>query len=279
MREVIIPRGIANMLLCHHTVPLAMSHYLIIIMTELSITLETLGYSVSPLIGIWIIGICQNLIHSLGVIHIIEVGHCLNGEEDRLAISITSLLWNLGKQSQCTTLQTGIVVSHLAPLSRSHIIGLCIQHLRSYTSHVLAIAVVDRGGFLGNGIAEYSTEEATGMISNRLLRVFLRVPRHVHKQLDGIFHRFQVTHIQNPHPLDAIIVSQRKLFEHLLCLGHIDPLGVTGSTHVIYMVIQSPSTRMLAFLRIRNTAHISPVVVTQQHDNIIGHAHSFIIIV
>ena len=45
------------------------------------------------------------------------------------------------------------------------------------------------------------------------------------------------------------------------------------------MVVHAPTTRMLALLRIRKASHIAPVVVAKEHDDIVGHAHTRIIVV
>ena len=223
------------------------------------------------------------LVHSLRIVHIIEVGHRLYGEEHALAVGIDGSSGNLRQQTEGLTLQAGIVVSHLAPLTGSEVIGTGIQHLRSDTCHILAVAVVHGSHLtcqaLGGSPAEYRTEEALGMLRHILLGIFFRVPCHVHKQLDGIFHGFQVTDIQNPHTLDAVVVSQRQLFEHLLCLGDVQPLRITGSTDIVDMVVQAPATGVLTLLGIGDAAHITPVVVAQQHDDIVGHTHAGIIVV
>ena len=45
------------------------------------------------------------------------------------------------------------------------------------------------------------------------------------------------------------------------------------------MVVHAPSSWVLALLLVRQTAHVSPVVVAQKHDDIVGHSHSGIVIV
>ena len=128
-------------------------------------------------------------------------------------------------------------------------------------------------------VSEYCTEKAGSMLFDILLGIFLRIPSHIHEELDRIFHRFQVTHIQNPHTLYTMVISQRELFKHLLCLSHIKPLAITRCSHIVHMVVEAPSTRMLAFLCIRHSAHISPVIITQQNQDIVGHTHTGIIVV
>ena len=79
--EIIVPRTVANMLLRHHTVPLAIGNFLVIGQTEQRVTTETLADALAPLVGIGIILRSQMQVHSLGVIHVVEVGHGLYREE------------------------------------------------------------------------------------------------------------------------------------------------------------------------------------------------------
>ena len=102
--------------------------------------------------------------------------------------------------------------------------------------------------------------------------ILVGVPSHIHKQLDGIFHWLQVAYIQDPQLLNAAIVGQLQLFPHVLYRGNVDPLRIAGSTHVVYVVIQSPAALSLLLFGCRQSAHVTPVVVAEQHGHVIGHA-------
>ena len=192
------------------------------------------------------------MVHGLGIIHVIEVGHGLHREEHRLPEGVAGLDGHLLIETQGTELQSGIVVGHLSPLAGLQVIGVGIEHLGGDASHVLAVAVVDGGGLgnntrrrtVGNGgrTAEHCAEKSTGMVGDGLLGVFLGIPCHIHEELDGIFHGLEVAHVQNPHALDAEVVGQRQLFEHLLSLGDVEPLGVTGCPDIVDMVVEPPTT-------------------------------------
>ena len=149
MGEVIVPRAIANVLLRHHTIPLTIRHHLIIIVTELGIALETLLHLVGPKVGIRISGFRQDFVHGLCIIHVVEISHRLDREKDSLTIGIAGRLRNVREQSESPTFQSGIVVSYSPPFTCSKVVSLGIQHLRSYTSHILAVAVVNRGCLVG----------------------------------------------------------------------------------------------------------------------------------
>ena len=118
------------------------------------------------------------------------------------------------------------------------------------------------------------------MVGHILLGIFLGIPSHIHKQLDRIFHWFQVTHIENPHSLDTEVVSQRELFKHLLSLSHVYPFAVAWSTYIVHMIVDSPSTfAVTLFLAYRYTSYITPVVVADKNQHIIGHTKSGIVVV
>ena len=118
------------------------------------------------------------------------------------------------------------------------------------------------------------------MVGDGLKGVFLRIPCHVHEERDGILHRFQVTHVENPHTLDAEVVGQGELFEHLLCLRDIEPLGVAGCSDIVHMIVDAPATLAAAFLLgYGHTADVAPVVVADQDHHVIGHFETCVVIV
>ena len=109
--------------------------------------------------------------------------------------------------------------------------------------------------------------------------VALGVPCHVEEQRDGIFHGLEVSDIENPEALYAIVSGESQLLPHVLYRGHINPFRVAGRADIVYMVVQSPASLVLALLGCRHTADIAPVVVAQQHDDIVRHTHALVIIV
>ena len=190
------------------------------------------------------------------------------------------LLWYLSKETEGTCLQALILVGHLFPFACLHIIGTSIEHLGSDACHILTVLVINICCFFRNLASQGATEELCGVLGDVLLGIFFRVPSHIHKQLDRILHRFQVAHIQDPHALDAMIIGQRELFEHLLCLSDVEPLCITRRTNIVYVIIDAPSSLMGTFLCVnRHTTYIAPVVVTYEHDDIIGHTETCIVIV
>ena len=117
------------------------------------------------------------------------------------------------------------------------------------------------------------------MVDNRLLGIFLWIPGHIHEQLDGILHRFQVSDIENPHALDSKVVGQRQLFEHLLCLRDVEPLGITRCTHIVHVVIDAPASLSATFPDGRYTADVAPVVVADENHHVVRHTEPGIVVV
>ncbi|MPM70215.1 hypothetical protein SDC9_117168 [bioreactor metagenome] len=70
-----------------------------------------------------------------------------------------------------------------------------------------------------------------------------------------------------------------QLFPHSLYRSYIQPFRITRSTYIVHMVIQSPSSGTVTFFFSWQTTHIAPIVITQKHNNIIGHTHTFIVII
>ena len=70
-----------------------------------------------------------------------------------------------------------------------------------------------------------------------------------------------------------------ELLPHVLSGSGVNPLAVARCSHVVNVIIQSPSALVLAFLGCGHTAHVAPVVVAKQHYDIIGHTHTLVVVV
>ena len=122
-------------------------------------------------------------------------------------------------------------------------------------------------------------EETEGVVGDGLDGICLRIPSHIHKQLNRILHRLQVADIENPHTLDTEIVGQRQLFEHLLRLSDIEPLRITRRTYIIHVVVDAPTTLPTAFGSGRHTTDVTPVIVADKDHHIVGNTETGIVIV
>ena len=277
-REIIVPRSIAYMFLRHHSVPLASRHFFVVFPAQFRIAPKRLLHLVGPLIRLRIVLLVQFVIHGLCIVHFIQIGHRLHRKKNQLAISIPVSGLQFQILPQGFRLQLHIFIGHLPPFPRSQVISILIQHLGSHASIVLAIQVQDTHGLIRLFLTELLRTERSCMLQQIPCRIAFRIPSHIHKKSDRILHRLQITHIQYPKLIHPIAVSQLKLFPHILYRSYIQPFGITGSPHIIYMIIHPPSAGMLPLLCIRQPAHIPPVVITQQHNHIIGHTESHVII-
>ena len=52
----------------------------------------------------------------------------------------------------------------------------------------------------------------------------MRIPRHVHKLADRIFHRLEVAHVENPEAVNSVLVSKCQLLPRVLYRSYIEHL-------------------------------------------------------
>ena len=70
-----------------------------------------------------------------------------------------------------------------------------------------------------------------------------------------------------------------QLFPHVLDGGDVDPLRVTGSPHVVNVVVETPATLALLLLSIGQTTHITPVIGAEQYRHVVRHTKASIVVV
>ena len=117
------------------------------------------------------------------------------------------------------------------------------------------------------------------MISDIIGSELTRIPSHIHKHCDGIFHRLEVAHIENPHAVETIIRCESQLLPHILGRCNIQPLRVARSANIVHMIVESPATRMLALLSIWYTTEVTPVVIAEQYQHIVRHSHALVVVI
>ena len=277
--EVVVPRPVANVFLGHHASPFSTSDFVVISCAEQRVSVETFCHAVGPAVGIGISLLRQLEVHRLCIVHRIDIAHCLDGEENDLLIHIALLRAQAHILAQGLSLQAYIVAFHFSPLTRLQVVGLGIEHLGGHAAVHLAAEVQQTRCLLSFLFAKHRLAERFRMTAHHVGGHRLRVPRHIHEQLDGVFHRLQVTHIQNPHAPNTVVIGQRQLFPHVLRGRNVQPFAVARRTDVVHMVIQTPATFMLPFLTLWHPSDISPIIVAEQHDDIIRHTHSLVVVV
>ena len=275
--EPVVPVLVADMFLSHHTVPLTTGYLFVVLQVQQGVALEGLTTSFCPAVCLGIALLCQFQVHSLGVVHLVDVTHCLYREEDNLSVGILVFGLQRDKLAQGTSFQGLVFCHYLGKLFSG--ISRCIEHLRGDTTIVFADEIQDRSCLTGLIFAEALCTESTGMTEQVVCVVFLGIPCHVHEELDGVFHWLQVAHIQDPEFLDAAVVGQLQLFPHVLCRGDVDPLGVTRRTHVVHMIVEAPTAFTFLFLSGWQSAYITPVVIAEQYGDIVRHAQAGIVVV
>ena len=107
----------------------------------------------------------------------------------------------------------------------------------------------------------------------------LRIPGHIQKQGNGIFHRFKVANIQNPHFFDSIVVGKPHLFPEILYRCAVEQFAVAWSTYIVHMVVHAPASGMKPLFRIRQAPYIAPVIIAQQQCDIFRHTQPLIVVI
>ena len=136
------------------------------------------------------------MVHGLGVVHLVDIAHGLDGEEDDLTVGILGFGLQGDELSEGAGLEGLIVGHHLGELCGG--VGLGVEHLRGDAAIIFAHEVQQLCCLAGLILAETLCAEVTGVVEEIVDMVFRGIPGHVHKQLDGILHRLQVAHIQDP---------------------------------------------------------------------------------
>ena len=139
--EIIAPSDISDMLLYHHSVPLASCYILVIATTKQRVTLEALLHAVSPSVCLRIAFCIEFMVHCLGVIHLIDIAKSLNGKEQQLTVSVVHVLRKGYILAQGVSLKTCKLVTHLLPLASLKIVSRSVEHLCRHTSCILAVEV------------------------------------------------------------------------------------------------------------------------------------------
>ena len=147
--ETVVPFCIANVLLYHHTIPLATSNFLVVATAENRIALEALFYSISPYVCLWIALGIELMVHCLSIVHVIDIGKSLDWEEQKLTIGIACILRKRKILTQSICLKAHKLVAHLLELACLDVVGRSIEHLGSDATSILAVEIQDACSLIG----------------------------------------------------------------------------------------------------------------------------------
>ena len=212
------------MLLGHHAVPLAASHLMVVIVADEGIALEEALAFISPYIRLRIALLVEGVVLCLGKIHLVQIAHHLDREEDDLAIGIVIGCRQTVVLAQRIGFELEILIYHLLPFSVFQTVGVLVEHLRGAAAVVLADEVKNAGCFISLRFTKLLCAPVAGMTGDVVYIVFTWIPSHVHKLADRIFHRLEVAHIENPETVNAILVSKRQLLPRILHRSYIEHL-------------------------------------------------------
>ena len=171
------------------------------------IALEEALAFIRPDVRLRILLLVESMVLSLGKVHLMQIAHQLNREEDDLAIGIVIGCRQTVVLAQRISLELEILIYHLLPFTVLQTVGVLVEHLRSAAAVVLAYEVQDACCFVSLRFSELLGAPVAGVAGDVVHRVFMRIPRHVHKLADRIFHRLEVAHIENPETVDAVLVG------------------------------------------------------------------------
>ena len=212
------------MLLRHHAVPLAARHLVVVNIADEGIALEEALAFIRPDVRLRIVLLVESMVLSLGKVHLMQIAHQLDREEDDLAIGIVIGCRQTVVLAQRISLELEILIHHLLPFAVLQTVGVLVEHLRSAAAVVLADEVKNAGCFIGLRFTKLLCAPVAGMTGDVVYIVFTWIPSHVHKLADRIFHRFEVAHIENPETVDAILVSKCQLLPRILYRSYIEHL-------------------------------------------------------
>ena len=174
---VVVPDLIADVLLDHHAVPLATGDLLIVLQVQLLVAFEGLAAAFCPAVRLGIVLGGQLVVHGLGVVHLVDVAHGLDGEEDDLTVGVAGFGLECDELPEGTGLQSLIVADDLGKLPGG--VGLGVEHLGGDAAVVLAHEVQQLGCLAGLVFAETLGAEVTGMVQKIIDTVLRGIPRHI----------------------------------------------------------------------------------------------------
>ena len=160
------------MFLRHHSVPLAASHLMIVIVADEGIALEEALAFIRPDVRLRIVLLVESMVLSLGKVHLMQIAHQLNREEDDLTVGIVIGCRQTVVLAQRISLELEILIHHLLPFAVLQTVGVLVEHLRSAAAVVLADEVQDACRFVSLRFSELLCAPVTGMTGDAVYIVF-----------------------------------------------------------------------------------------------------------
>lgn len=126
-----------------------------------------------------------------------------------------------------------------------------IERLGRHAAVELGIGTQQPRCLLGMFLTENGAAELLGVRNEVILILLSRVPSHIAEEGDWVLHWFEVTYVDNPNLVDAVLVAEVHLLPHARYWRDVHPFGVTRTAHIIKVVIHTifeKYTQLVAFL-------------------------------
>src|SRR5580704_10782499 len=102
--------------------------------------------------------------------------------------------------------------------------------------------------------------------------------RHAKEELDRKLHRLQITDVDDPDAVCAILQGKIHLLPHLGDRVSIQPLVGARAANIVEVIVDTCAAGTFSLFRSRQPANITPVVVAPQQGYIIGHTHTLLVV-
>ena len=128
-----------------------------------------------------------------------------------------------------------------------------------------------RQQFLSTITSKFPLQPGFQMGSDSNFIHFIDVPRHIQEKFYLIFRRFDITHIQHPHLLNATVVSQLHLLMEQIRAESSQPKIIVRTAPVRYIVINTVASFAGTPFRCREVTDIPVIIITPDQRYIIRH--------
>ena len=260
--------------------PFPISDDVVVMVCKQRVVFKTGLYPVGPSVGFRVTFFCKPSVLCHGVIHLIEIGACIHREEYQLIKRIFIGGRNKIVEAHSVDDQITVIIHH--PFKLIVVIQAVdgvIQQLGCNTTVIFGVKIDQPGRLIRIFFTKLLGTPSLGMYQQVRGVELVWVPCHVEKERDGIFHRFQVSHIHHPYPVHAVAVGEVHLLPHPLHLRDIDPFIIPGSTHIVKMIVHPVAAGTFRRVGEGQLPYITPVVVAQQQCHIVRHPHTLVVIV
>ena len=107
----------------------------------------------------------------------------------------------------------------------------------------------------------------------------IRVPCHIHEEVDGKLMRLDIPHIEHPELIHPILIGGLQLLPHFRNSRHREPLACPWRTIIAHMIIHAVATFMLLLTQVRKASYMTEIIIAKHHDYIIRHLQALVIVI